>query len=55
MVWNFELEFGLLERPVEAPGPAGLVVEGVVVVELEVVETDRVVDVAQTPADLMLQ
>ena len=52
MVGNFELEFGLLERPMEASGPSGLVVEGVVVVQLEVVEADGVVDVAQAPAHL---
>ena len=52
MVGHFQLKLGLQEGPVEASGPAWLVVEGVVVVQLEVVQTDGVVDVAQPPAHL---
>ncbi len=52
MIGDFQLKLWLQERPVEASGPAWLVVEGVVVVQLEVVEADRVVDVAQAPAHL---
>ncbi len=36
----------------EASGPSRLVVEGVVVVELEVVQTNWIVDVAQSPSNL---
>ena len=54
MVGHFQLKLGLQEGPLEASGPAGLVVERVVVVQLEVVQTDWVVDVTQTPAYLKL-
>ena len=52
MVGHFQLKLGLQEGPLEASGPAGLVVERVVVVQLELVQTDWVVDVTQTPAYL---
>ncbi len=52
MIGNFQFKFWFEEWPLEASGPSRLVVKGVVVVELEVVQTNWIVDVAQSPSNL---
>ena len=41
----------MINKPLESPFEARLIVEGVVVLQLEVVEADGVVDVGQPPSD----